>query len=649
MRESPLPVLLRTEDGRICQDYRYFYVMFTPGEVLEVRALAGPHPPGTEITGAEIDLPEGFRISLTGNKKGFLLKRLSCGEWRLAASVDGYETERNSAGRILRIRQRGRLEAGYVWGTGERFHRVSQRGSRSTGVVTEKFTRQGEKTYLPVPFFMTEAGFGCFCRSAFPVEMDFRGGFSLCRETDGATLSEDLWLFGSPAEILRQFVCRTGGAALPPEWAFGVWISANGWNCDAEVAAQLAALKEYDYPADVMVLEAWSDERTFYLWNGPEHWADPAATVRRIREAGLHLILWQIPVIKCEREGEPGKQLQADEREALERGLCVRRADGTPYRIPEGLWFSGSLLPDFTNPETMAWWFGKRKYLLDMGVEGFKTDGGEFLYDPAVRLHDGTPGAEAHNLYPGQYIAAYQEFMRQNGVRGVTFSRADCAGAQTRPIHWAGDQLSDWSELRSQLAAGITAGLSGVLFWGFDIGGFAGELPSAELYLRATALGCFSPVMQWHAEPRGGQFYATHAAGFNNDRSPWNLAEKLGDSRVLEIAVRFAKLRKRLQPYLVREAAHCASAGRPMMAHLCLDFPEEENARACGDQYMLGRDLLVCPVLREGRTGRRIWLPEGKWKHLFTGKEYAGNRFLRLSCPLDEMIVLERSGADVFA
>lgn len=125
MRKSPLPVLLRTEDGRICQDYHYFYVMFTPGEVLEVRALAGSPPPGKEIKEAEMDLPEGFRLSLTGNKKGFLLKRLSCGEWRLAASVDGFETERNSAGRILRFRQRGRLEAGYVWGTGERFHRVS--------------------------------------------------------------------------------------------------------------------------------------------------------------------------------------------------------------------------------------------------------------------------------------------------------------------------------------------------------------------------------------------------------------------------------------------------------------------------------------------------------------------------------------------
>ena len=100
-------------------------------------------------------------------------------------------------------------------------------------------------------------------------------------------------------------------------------------------------------------------------------------------------------MIKQEHDGAPGAQLLADEREAIKKKLCILRKDGAPYRIPEGVWFSGSLLPDFTNPETIAWWFGKRKYLLDMGVEGFKTDGGEFLLDDTAALHDGSSGLEA--------------------------------------------------------------------------------------------------------------------------------------------------------------------------------------------------------------------------------------------------------------
>ncbi|MBQ9299506.1 MAG: hypothetical protein IJ214_03260, partial [Clostridia bacterium] len=184
------------------------------------------------------------------------------------------------------------------------------------------------------------------------------------------------------------------------------------------------------------------------------------------------------------------------------------------------------------------------------------------------------------------------------------------------------------------------------LFWGFDIGGFAGALPSAELYLRATALACFCPIMQWHAEPRSGQFYATHADGFINDRSPWNLAEKLNDPSILEISVIFAKLRKTLQPYLVQEAAYCAENGRPMTAHLCLDFPDDENACACEDQYMLGRSLLVCPIVEEGATSRQVWLPTGIWRHYFTKETFLGGQYKDFSCPLHQMIVLERVRMD---
>ena len=643
MISPPLLGLIQVSEDTWCQVYSRFYVLYKAGTTLEIIAAQGEPPQGKPIPEVSAELPEGYEITLTGNKKGCLLKRLSLHEDTLPIlTIDDFSLEAGENGLFTMVRQQGQLFTRHIWGTGERYHAVDLRSSFSSGIVTEKFTQQGEQTYLPIPFFMTEQRLGCFVDSSIPVGMDFRDGFSLEKRITEKTLLHETWFFGSPQDLLKQFIQRTGKPVLPPDWAFGVWISANGWNDDAEVSAQLEALKKYDYPAEVMVLEAWSDERTFYRWNDAAHWVNPAETVRRIRDAGLHLILWQIPVIKQEHDGVPGAQLLADEEKVIEKKLCIFLKNGLPYRIPEGVWFSGSLLPDFTNPETLAWWFGKRKYLLDMGVEGFKTDGGEFLLDDTAVLYDGSSGIEAHNRYPGQYIAAYHRFMEENGVQGLTFSRADSSGAQTRPIHWAGDQLSIWSELRSQLRAGISAGLSGVRFWGFDIGGFAGELPSAELYLRATALGCFCPIMQWHAEPRSGQFYATHEDGFNNDRSPWNLTEKLHEPRILEICVKYAKLRKALKPYLIQEAAWCAEHGRPMMAHLCLDFPEDENACACADQYMLGRKMLVCPITEEGAHARKVWLPQGTWKHYFSGKTYVGGQHRDFECPLDQIIVLER-------
>ena len=640
MKTAVLKGLLLLPDGALCQVYEGFHVLFCRGEFLELTLVQGPPPGGRAVEEAQMELPEGYALSLTGNKKGFILKRLSQGD--SPVEITDYGTEMNGAGDIILLETRGTIRVRHVWGTGERYHAVDMRGSATSGRVEEKFTRQGETTYLPVPFFMTEKGVACFRDTSLPVEMDFGEVFVTRQAVSGPVLIRERWFFGTPDKVLRQMIISVGKPQLPPPWAFGVWISANGWNCDAEVDAQLDALKRYDYPADVMVLEAWSDERTFWRWNDREHWKDPARTIRRIREAGLHPVLWQIPVIKQERDGESGPYLAADEWEAIEKGYCVLREDGSPYRIPEGVWFSGSLLPDFTNPEAVKWWFGKRKYLLDMGIEGFKTDGGEFLLDDTARLHNGMRGREAHNLYPGQYISAYQDFLRANGVEGVTFSRADSTGAWTRPLHWAGDQLSTWEELQAQLRAGITAGLSGILFWGFDMGGFAGALPDRELYLRATALGCFSPVMQWHAEPRSGQFYVTHAPGFVNDRSPWNLAEKLGDPEILTICAAFARLRRKLMPCLIREAAFCVETCRPMMAHLCLDYPGDEQACAISDQYMLGRSLMVCPVVEAGRESRRVWLPRGRWRHFFTGEVLQGGTWMEFSCPLHEIIVLEK-------
>ncbi len=528
----------------------------------------------------------------------------------------------------------------HVYGTGERFDAVDQQGAGSCGQVVEHFTQQGVWSYLPVPAFLTDGGFGFYRSTGCNVTMRFADVIEVASTVHPGL--EDHVLLGQIAQQLRGYIRRTGEPVLPPEWAFGLWISANGWNNDAEVDEQLRQMALHDYPASVIVLEAWSDESTFYRWN--DAWPDAAATVQKIRDAGLHLVLWQIPVLKALKDCPDQESVRLDREEAIRRGLVVRHEDGSPYVIPER-WFEGSLLPDFTNPETCAWWFAKRDHLLDVGVEGFKTDGGEFLFGSDIRLADGTRGIEAHNLYPMQYERAYYDWMRSRGVQGVLFSRAGYAGAQTVPIHWAGDQLSTWSELRAQLNAGLSAGLSGVLFWSFDIGGFAGELPEAELYLRATAMGCFSPVMQWHAEPRNGQFYATHDAAFNNDRSPWNLAAKLKDPSLLEISCGFARVRERLRPYLWQEAQHCVQTARPMMAHLSIDFPEDAAALSCHDEYMLGRKYLVAPVLEARAEGRRVYLPQGMWKHFFTGELFAGGATYKLSCPLDQALVFEKMEA----
>ena len=583
--------------------------------------LTGRQPEDTPCDGVTFGGGGLWRMALEGGRS------LVCPRMVLGLRADGTaafaETELQGAQH-------------HVYGTGERFDAADQQGRGSCGRVVEHFTRQGEWSYLPVPMFLTDGGFGLYRETGRSVAMAFGETIRLSSPVcEGMT---DHLLTGAPDRQLREYLRLTGGAALPPEWAFGLWISANGWKCDADVDEQLRALKEHDCPASVMVLEAWSDESTFYRWSGL--WRDPAAMVRRVREAGLHLVLWQIPVLKALRDCPDPEPVRRDREEAIARGYVVKNADGSPYVIPER-WFEGSLLPDFTNPEAREWWFARRDHLLEAGVEGFKTDGGEFLFGDDVLLHDGTAGQEAHNLYPLQYTLAYHDWMQSRGVPGLTFSRAGYAGSQRGPIHWAGDQLSTWEELRGQLTAGLTAGLSGILFWSFDMGGFAGPLPDKELYLRATAMGCFCPVMQWHAEPRSGQFERPDDPTLNNDRSPWNLARFWNDPSLAETACAFARLREKLRPVLWEEAQACVRDGRPMMAHLCLDWPEDERALSCGDEYMLGRRYLVAPVVEKGAKGRRVYLPEGRWRHFFTDEELTGGEY-DLPCSLDTALVFER-------
>ena len=519
-------------------------------------------------------------------------------------------------------------ECSGVFGLGERYDAVNYLGRTAVNAVEEKFCRQGDRTYCPMPFFWTDCGLGVYAQTARVTGFEFAPGvFTLHLPEECA-----LHVFaGTPEEIVAEYMRLTGEAVLPPAWAFGPWISANHWDSREKLEQALDEAESRGFPVTVAVVEAWSDEATFYLFRSGGLWPEPGEMISRLHERGVRLVLWQIPVYKqLEPHEPPNEQLERDWREAVECGLCVKNADGTPYRIPQGHWFAGSLVPDFTNPETVESWFAKRAYLTELGVDGFKTDGGEFILDDGARFFDGMTGAEGRNLYPQLYTGAYTANLRPGQV---LFSRAGYVGAHTTPMLWAGDQLSSFEELRAQLNAGLSAAASGVIFWGFDIGGFAGELPSPELYLRATQLACFAPVMQWHSEPDGGQFRLLQPGmEGNNERSPWNIERAYGLEGFAGEVRFWHSLRMELLPYICSEAAKCVEERRPLMRPLPYLWPNDAAAAACTDEYMFGGSLLVAPVTEEGAEARDVYLPAGEWYDFFTGERITGGRTLKVRC-----------------
>ena len=356
--------------------------------------------------------------------------------------------------------------------------------------------------------------------------------------------------------------------------------------------------------------------------------------VEYLHENDLKCVLWQIPIIKYINSLHH-IQKDNDEAFALANGYCVKNQDGTPFRMPEG-WFTDSLLIDYTSEEATKWWFDKREYLVkDLKIDGFKTDGGEFVFSNDAVFADGRTGKEMRNEYPNLYIKSYYDYIKKER-NGIVFSRAGFTGAGSMPAHWAGDERSTFDAFKRSLCAGLNAGLSGIPFWGFDLGGFSGEIPTKELFLRSTSMATFCPIMQYHAESK---------AEFNQDRTPWNIAERRNAPEIIEIYSFYTKLRMALIPYIVEQANLSSETGLPLMRALLLDYPEDMNVYPIFDQYLFGEDLLVAPIISEGETTRVVYLPKGNWINIFTKECFEGEQEYTMKASTKEIIVLKKANS----
>jgi alpha-glucosidase (family GH31 glycosyl hydrolase) len=567
----------------------------------------------------------------------------------------------------LRVRFALRLADGeHVVGFGERFDHLDQRGQRLDVTVFEQYKGQGSRSYLPMPFAIVvgEEGWGFHVRTTRRSWYDVgttdpsRLWIEVDLDPDEPDPTVSMALYGGqPSEVLAAFLRETGEPHTAPDWVLRPWASSNAWNTEARVRAEVERSLAEGIPIGTVVIEAWSDEATFVAFrdatypvhdDGSPHrladftfppdgaWPDPKGLVDWLHGLGIRILLWQIPLQRA--RPVPSGQARADRDTMVARGYAIRDGSGRPYRN-RGWWFPGSLMPDFSNPEARSWWLAKRRYLVeDVGIDGFKTDGGEHAWGHDLRYADGTRGDVSNNRYPNLYAAAYHDLMASSGREPVTFSRAGFTGAAGVPCHWAGDEDSTWEAFRASITAGLTAGASGVLFWGWDLGGFSGPIPTAELYMRATAMAAFCPIMQYHSE-------FDHHRRPPNDRTPWNIAERTGEPRALETFRRYARLREALVPYLAEQARRSAASGRPLMRALCFDWPRDPRIWAFPRQFLLGDELLVAPVTAPDASQWEVYLPEGTWIDAWTEETLSGPVTVARDVPVDLIPVYVRASA----
>jgi alpha-D-xyloside xylohydrolase len=546
------------------------------------------------------------------------------------------------------------------FGMGERYHQLEYRGEELDCYVYNQYRDQGARTYMPVPFFISSLQYGLGVETSMYTRFDFGKTYddlldiSIFQNIEEKTTIQ--FFTGSPRDIVGQFTNQTGPAELPPVWAFGPWMSSNNWDRDSVVREQVQKTAELQIPSTVLVLEQWSDEATYYVFNDamyeptegssalsyedytfPEwgRWPNPKGLVDYINEHGMEVILWQIPIVKyLNRQHHPQKDY--DEAYFLKEQYFIKDKNNEPYRIPEG-WFKESLLMDFSNSEGVKWWFDKRKYLLDIGVAGFKTDGGEMVFGDDIQFADQRTGSEMRNQYPNDYIKAYYEFAQAHRPNNaMTFSRAGYTGAQKYPAHWAGDERSTFDAFKRSLIAGLSSGLSGVIMWGWDLAGFNGDIPTAELFIRSAQMAAFCPIMQYHAESK---------AEFNQDRTPWNIAERTKDERAISGYRFYANVRMNLLPYIVEQAKHSCIKGIPLMRAMVLECPEDPKTYSMFDQYFFGEQLLVAPIIKESTEKRSVYLPSEKWVNLFSKRVFEGGQIIEVDAPLMEIPVFQRNNS----
>lgn len=167
-----------------------------------------------------------------------------------------------------------------AYGLGERFDALNQKGRRAVCEVEEKFCFQGGKTYCPAPFFWTDSGFGLYADTCESTAFDFREGEIIAELPKNCVIT----LFsGTPESMIAEYLSLFGSPVLPPDWAFGPWISANRWSSQADVENAVAEAERLGFPVSALVIEAWSDEATFYIWRGAKYTPKPDARRSRSR------------------------------------------------------------------------------------------------------------------------------------------------------------------------------------------------------------------------------------------------------------------------------------------------------------------------------------------------------------------------------
>jgi alpha-glucosidase (family GH31 glycosyl hydrolase) len=501
-----------------------------------------------------------------------------------------------------------------LFGLGEGGPQFDRRGSTDamrSGQGGYKLRTHGGR--VPIPWIIGASGWAIFFHQPFGT-FDLNGAQAKFQPASrSAALPLDLFFVASPdpATIMAEYARITGHAEMPPLWSFGYQQSHRTLASREEVLAEAKTFREKKLPCDALIYlgtgfcpSGWNTENGSFVWNS-RVFPDPKQMLDELHKDNFRAVMHVV--------------------------ILSDRLHGTVH--------DPCSVSRFDEEEASCHWDAHRKDFAQ-GVDGWWPDEGDPL-DSRSRL------VRNRMYWEGPQLDRPRE-------RPYALHRNAYAGMQRyASFLWSGDVYSTWETLKTHVPIALNTALSGIPYWGTDIGGFVPTPEfTAELYVRWFQFGAFCPLFRSHGRawklrlPWGwntGDPGPVEINNYNGAAIPD--ASQLHDARVEPICRKYLELRYRMLPYLYSAVHECATKGMPIMRALWLHFPDDPKAVECGDEYLWGRSVLVAPVVEKGATTRRVYLPRSNWYDFWSGERLAGGREISRPVNLETMPLFVREGS----
>ena len=512
------------------------------------------------------------------------------------------------------------------------------------GCYTENFNTDDPETdddsityYKTIPFYVAlkeEATYGIF------FDNSFRSYFDMGKERGdriffGAIGGQIQYYFipgENIKEVVKNYTALTGRMEMPPLWSLGYQQCRFSYFSQEEVRELVKTFEEKDIPLDVVYLDIdYMDGFRVMTFKTP-NFDDAAGLISDLKEKGIRTITIIDPGVKVDEEYDVFKR-------GKEGNHFTKKLDGEIFI--GAVWPGDSAFPDFSNKDCREWWKSElKKFISEHGMDGIWNDMNEpcvFNNDHKTMLetclHNSDNGViehkEFHNRYGFEMSRCSKEAQEElhPNERGFSMTRATYAGGQRYSSVWTGDNMSLWSQMRMSISMNANLGISGFSFVGNDVSGF-GLDSSEELFIRWMEMGPFIPILR------------NHSNMYTRRQEPWAFGP-----RAEKIAKKSIELRYELLPYIYDLYYISHKEGLPIFRPMIMEYEKDMNLLNMREQFMLGENMIVAPVLYEGERSKTVYLPKGSWFNYFTREKLQGGKWYKLPCELDEILVFVKEGS----